>query len=152
MYRLLILIFCLTCSLSLIAQECIKNEHPFDYKAQGNYPPAPLFSPKERATFLPQVPKVNLITGEYCEEACDLIVEGIEPLSIRRFYNHFSGPNERVYGHWRINPEAFMLFNFESIGGCQTFAAAGERNSSFLLYERQIGSDYVLDAAKKKCL
>ena len=40
-------------------------------------------------------PKVNPITGEYCEEELDLVVAGSQPLSIRRFYNS-SSPYSRL--------------------------------------------------------
>ncbi|MCH9625149.1 MAG: hypothetical protein S4CHLAM123_03180 [Chlamydiales bacterium] len=148
MYRLFILIACLV-SLSLSAQDTPK-EHSFDCKLQGEFSPAPLFAPMEGSTFLPQIPKVNLVTGEYCEDECDLVIAGVEPLSIRRFYNHFSGHNERIYGHWRINPEASMLFNFEAIGKSQTFAYVGERNSSFFLYEQPVEHGFIIQADKNK--
>ena len=109
-----------------------------------------LFSPKERLAFLPQIPKINVVTGEYCDEECDLQVAGIEPLSINRFYNHHTGLYNRCYGHWRVNPETFMLFNFEKIGGGQTFTAVGESNSSFFVYEQPVNSGYVIDAAKNR--
>lgn len=55
-------------------------------------------------------PKVNPITGEYAEEEVDLIVAGAEPLSLRRFYNHFS-PYDPRYASWRYNPEHFFVAN-----------------------------------------
>lgn len=58
------------------------------------------------------IPKVNPLTGEYCEEECDLIVAGSQPLSLRRFYNHF-GPLDRRYANWRYNPESFLVANLE---------------------------------------
>lgn len=145
MNRLFFLIACLI-SFSLLAKE---EGDLFDFKA-GLLTPQPLFTPIEKSAFLPQVPKVNLVTGEYCEDACDLIVAGIEPLSIRRFYNHFSARGERIYGHWRINPEAFMLFNFESVDGSQTFVGIGERNSSFFCYERPLGNGFAMGEDKNK--
>lgn len=141
--RRLILIFCLVTS-------SLQGAHPFDYKAECAYIPSPLFPPKDQFTFLPQIPKVNLITGEYCEDECDLVVAGVEPLSIRRFYNHFSGHNERIYGHWRVNPETLAFFNFEPFQGYKTFVAAGEKNSSFFLYERFVGNNISFDGENNK--
>ena len=145
MRRFFFLITLLMFTFSLSAKEAL-----FHVNAKRDYIPAPLFSPKDKSSFLPQVPKVNLITGEYCEDACDLIVAGIEPLSVRRFYNHFSGHDERIYGHWRINPEAFMFFNFEAYEGSRTFTAVGERNSCFFLYEQSVDNGFGLDVYKNK--
>src|SRR6185503_3704686 len=102
---------------------------------RGEFAATPLFSlPTEGNPFTPQVPKVNLITGEYCEESCDLVVAGIEPLSFRRFYNHFTARSYQIYGHWHINPEAYMFFHFEHLN--QTpFVAFGERNNTFFRYD-----------------
>ncbi len=147
MHRFFILIACFI-SCSLCAQE--DEVRFFDFNALAKNAPSPLFSPVDKSVLLPQVPKVNLITGEYCEDACDLVVAGAQPLSIRRFYNHFSGHGERIYGHWRINPEAFMLFNFESTEGRQTLAGVGEPNSSFFCYEKQVDNGFVIDGDKNK--
>lgn len=108
--------------------------------------PSRLFAPQERSAFLPQLPKVNLMTGEYCEEVCDLVVAGAEPLSLRRFYAHFSGASEKIYGHWRVNPETLMLFNFEGEG--HPFVGMGERTNAFLIYDSQIGNQFVFDLSK----
>jgi len=107
-------------------------------------PPVPC-APREKSTFLPQVPKVNLVTGEYCEEACDLVVAGSEPLSLRRFYNHFSGMYERMYGHWRINPETLMLFNFEQVGDSKVFVGSGEKNGAFYLHDIAKGNSFEIN-------
>ena len=71
-------------------------------------------------------PKVNPITGEYCEEDVDLIVAGSQPLSVRRFYNS-SSPYDPRYATWRYNPESFFVANLEW-GGQELFAAIGERD------------------------
>ncbi len=118
------------------------QEQPWKIKSELESPISP-FAPVEKSSFVPQVPKVNLVTGEYCEESCDLVVAGIEPLSIRRFYNHIYARQEQIYGHWRINPETFVLFNFENEFGFPRFLGIGEANSNFLLYDR-VGNDYVI--------
>jgi YD repeat-containing protein len=114
-------------------------------------PPPATFIPKEYAICNPQLPKVNVITGEYCEEECDLIVAGTEPLSYRRFYDHL-GHKDTVYGHWRINPECFMLLNFELSRFChrdyQKLAGCGREDGSIILYERGVDNAYVFDLFK----
>lgn len=110
--------------------------------------PRRLFAPMEKSSFLPQIPKVNLATGEYCEEACDLVVAGSEPISIRRFYSHSSGHSEQMYGHWRMNPETFMLFNFEPAQKSKTYVGTGKKNGSFVLYDQGITSGFRLNPDK----
>ncbi len=89
--------------------------------------------------------KVNIITGEYAEEEVDLVVAGIEPLSYRRFYNHL-GAKDKTYGHWRINPECYMRFNFEKRQ--ENLVAVGEENGTLLLYCPQTTCHYQLDSSK----
>lgn len=112
--------------------------------------PHRLFAPTERSTFLPQIPKVNLATGEYFEDSCDLVVAGSEPISIRRFYNHTSGHFEQIYGHWRVNPETFMLFNFEPAQKTETYVGAGGTNGSFALFDNKVASGFTLKPVKNK--
>lgn len=57
-------------------------------------------------------PKVNPITGEYCEEELDLVVAGSQPISVRRFFNS-SSPYDPRYATWRYNPECFFVANLE---------------------------------------
>ncbi len=73
-------------------------------------------------------PKVNPITGEYCEEELDLVVAGSQPLSVRRFYNS-SSPYDPRYATWRYNPESFFVANLEW-GGQELFAAIGDIDGS----------------------
>jgi len=113
-------------------------------------PPPATFSPKEFSTFNPQLPKVNVITGEYCEEECDLIIAGIEPLSYRRFYGHH-GHKDECYGHWRINPECLFLFNFET-REYPKYGAVGSENGGFSLYENGHGNVYTFDAQKNRSI
>ncbi len=75
-------------------------------------------------------PKVNPITGHYCEEELDLVVAGSQPLSARRFYNS-EGPYDPRYASWRYNPETFMAANFE-LNLQEIFAAFGERDGSLI--------------------
>ena len=81
-------------------------------------------------------PKVNLATGEYVEEAIDLVIAGAEPISLRRFYHHMSSLEER-WGNWRINPESRLVANFEwkdskrfaSVGGPEGAITCMERHT-----------------------
>ncbi|NGX55334.1 MAG: tRNA nuclease WapA [Chlamydiae bacterium] len=134
-------------------QESFPSEDLFDFnmsiKNDGVLaaPPA-VFSHKAPSTYIPQIPKVNVITGEYCEEEEDLVVAGIEPISIRRFYNH-NGHKNQAYGHWNINPETLMLFNFTSNRN-PTYAGAGDENGGLILCEKAYNGGYVIDPGRNK--
>ena len=73
--RLFILLFFLLSSVFAKDNELIYNIQP------------ELVSTVSRPDY---IPKVNVISGEYCEEAIDLVVAGCEPLSVRRFYYHLA--------------------------------------------------------------
>lgn len=126
-------------SAGLMELECNTQENVFS---------PPSVSQKEISNFASAFPKVNVITGEYCEEECDLIVTGIEPLSFRRFYEHL-GYKDQVYGHWRVNPECFMLYNFELSNSFhpdyKKFVGIGEVNGSFYNYEKNEGTRFCID-------
>ena len=78
-------------------------------------------------------PKVNPITGDLLEEEADLIVAGIEPLSVRRFYNH-TATYEPRYGGWRYNPES-SLWPISNGPQQERFAAAGEFDGSIASFK-----------------
>jgi RHS repeat-associated protein len=88
-------------------------------------------------------PKVNPITGEYCEEEADLIVAGSQPLSVRRFYSHFA-PYDPRFASWRYNPESFFVANLEW-GGQTIFAAVGEADGGICTYQRSNTRAYTFD-------
>jgi RHS repeat-associated protein len=126
--------------------------NPWDLQTSAGRPPTPppTFAAKESTAFA-HLPKVNVITGEYCEEALDLQIAGIEPLSIRRFYNHTVGIFNAIYGHWRFNPESYVIFNFEAFDkGDQTLVAAGTPEGSFFLYERPLNQGFQIDVGKHR--
>lgn len=79
-------------------------------------------------------PKVNPITGEYCEEEIDLSVAGACPLFVRRFYNS-KAPYDPRYAHWRYNPECFFVANFEWPEQ-EIFASLGEADVSICSFSR----------------
>ncbi len=108
-------------------------------------PPPAVFSHNETSSFLP---KVNVITGEYHEEEIDLVVAGCEPISIRRFYNHLGHKNQ-AYGHWNINPETLMLFNFwKGLVKSEPFMGVGDEGGNFILCEKKRGDRFTFDSAK----
>lgn len=88
-------------------------------------------------------PKVNPITGEYCEEELDLVVAGSQPLSVRRFYNSCA-PYDPRYASWRYNPESFFVANLEW-GGQEIFAAIGEVDGSVCSLKRSATIPYTFD-------
>lgn len=92
------------------------------------------------------IPKVNPITGEYCEEELDLVVTGITPLSIRRFYNS-KAPYDPRYAHWRYNPESFFVANFEWPEQ-KIFASIGDYDGSICSFKHTDSSFYLLDIPK----
>lgn len=81
-------------------------------------------------------PKVNPMTGEYIEEACDLVVAGSTPLSARRFYNHMAPPT-CLYGNWRMNPESLIKANFENQELPQNVAIGQQEGGCILLDGRR---------------
>jgi hypothetical protein len=89
------------------------------------------------------IPKVNPISGEYCEEEMDLMVAGSQPLSIRRFYNHLA-PYDPRYASWRYNPESFCVANLEWKNQ-EIFAAIGDSNGSICSFQRSNANHYVFD-------
>lgn len=103
-----------------------------------------VFEPEE---ILASLSKVNVVTGEYCDEECDLVVAGIEPLSLKRFYSHFAAYHHHLTGHWRVLPQTHMLFDF---GNAKRYVLAGELNGSSLLYESRIGNALKIDTQKHK--
>lgn len=110
--------------------------------AQANFGPNQIQAAKEiRASDLEITPRfvthalvpqylhnVNVVTGEYVEKEEDLVVDGSEPISFRRFYRHLSPPDLR-YGSWSINPETALIANFEW-KELPIFASVGEKEGA----------------------
>jgi len=96
-------------------------------------------------------PKVNPITGEYTEAEVDLVVAGAQPLSVRRFYNHFS-PYEPRYASWCYNPESFCTANLEWKGQ-ETFIAIGDGDGSISALKRSPsnGLHFIFQPSKGFC-
>ena len=76
------------------------------------------------------IPKVNVISGEYCEEAIDLVIAGCEPLSVRRFYYHLA-PKDLRCGSWILNPEVYSIANLDyGHKGTHQFASLGDETGA----------------------
>lgn len=88
-------------------------------------------------------PKVNPITGEYCEEELDLVVAGSQPLSVRRFYNS-SSPYDPRYATWRYNPESFFVANLEWKNQ-ELFAAIGDLDGTVCSLKPSATLSYTFD-------
>lgn len=95
----------------------------------------------------PVASKVNVVTGEYYEEECDLVVAGSQPVTLRRFYGHF-GPYHRAYNFWRFNPEHFCAANFEWQEQ-PTFAAAGQADGRVCCYDIKSSGFFTFNPAKQ---
>lgn len=81
-------------------------------------------------------PRVNVITGEYLEEECDLEVAACDSLSFRRFYGHFAS-HDPFTNFWRFNPEHFCEANL-SYPHIPLFVSVGQAD----------GNIHSLDGAK----
>src|SRR3990167_4645707 len=104
-------------------------------------PPPPIFTPSI-------IPKVDVVSGEYCEQEIDFLLAGCEPLTIRRFYSH-KGHKNPAYGHWKINPESLMLFNFYR-DNPNSFAGFGCASGGFIVCEERVGEQFFFDIKKHK--
>ncbi len=58
------------------------------------------------------LPTVDPVTGTYLEEATDLVVAGVEPIAVSRFYCSLAPTDDRC-GNWLFNPETYLAANFE---------------------------------------
>lgn len=85
------------------------------------------------SSYVKITPRVDVISGEYLEEACDLVVAGSQPLSVRRFYNHFASYHD-AYNFWRFNPEHYCVANF-SWKEQKCFAAIGHANGNITCFD-----------------
>lgn len=82
---------------------------------------------------------VNVINGDYCEAATDLVIAGPDALLLQRFYNS-KNPLSDQPGGWRILPERFLIIGrdpSDKTGNKNlkwTCAFAGERSGGILPY------------------
>jgi len=86
---------------------------------------------------------VNVINGDYCEAATDLVITGPDALILQRFYSTKDSVNGTQKGGWRIFPERFLVVGKDrsrksSASGKDQFdwtlAFTGERSGGILPY------------------
>lgn len=96
-------------------------------------------------------PKVNVISGDYMEEACDLVVAGAQPLTLRRFYSQNNG-YQPGYNFWRFNPEHCCAGNFElkeDFPGEVPFVAICDANGSISCLHKSGSKEFSFDMSKQ---
>ncbi len=76
---------------------------------------------------------VNIISGEYCESATDLVIAGPDALILQRFYSA-----NNLGGEWSIFPQRFLVIGKDpsetSHEQFKALAFAGERSGGILPY------------------
>jgi YD repeat-containing protein len=86
---------------------------------------------------------VNVINGDYCESATDLVITGPDALVLQRFYSTKDVMTGSQAGGWRIYPQRFLVIGKDSSGkSCTvgkdqfewTSAFTGERSGGILPY------------------
>jgi Domain of unknown function (DUF6531) len=86
---------------------------------------------------------VNVINGDYCESATDLVITGPDALVLQRFYSTKDVITGIQVGGWRILPQRFLVIGKDSSGKSCTVgkdrfewasAFTGERSGSILPY------------------
>ncbi|MGA8164426.1 MAG: RHS repeat-associated core domain-containing protein, partial [Waddliaceae bacterium] len=87
--------------------------------------------------------KVNVINGDYCEVATDLIIKGPDDLVMQRYYSNSNYITGNGKGGWRIFPQCWLTVGKDPKGNhChvsgttyhRTYAYTGERSGSILTY------------------
>lgn len=86
---------------------------------------------------------VNIINGDYCESATDLVIAGPDTLILQRFYSTKDLITGTQKGGWRILPQRFLIMGKDPLDkscmmGKERFegilAFAGERSGGILPY------------------
>lgn len=86
---------------------------------------------------------VNVINGDYCESATDLVIAGPDILILQRFYSTKDTVAGTQAGGWRIFPQRFLIVGNDFLGkSCivgkdqfaWTSAFVGERSGGILPY------------------
>lgn len=86
---------------------------------------------------------VNVINGDYCESATDLVITGPDALVLQRFYSTKDTIEGVQGGGWKILPQRFLVIGKDGSGkSCTvgknrfewTFAFTGERSGGILPY------------------
>jgi RHS repeat-associated protein len=76
---------------------------------------------------------VNVLNGDYCESATDLVIAGPDLLLLQRFYNSKDYSTGNQAGGWRMLPQRFLVKGKDS-SGKWIRAFAGERSGGILPY------------------
>jgi RHS repeat-associated protein len=93
---------------------------------------------------------MNVLTGDYCESATDLVVQGPDSFILQRFYNSKNYVTGQHTGGWRILPQTLLIVGNDlnnksrKIGQDQfnwTYAFSGERSGGILTYSGWRRSD-----------
>lgn len=86
---------------------------------------------------------VNVINGDYCESATDLMITGPDALMLQRFYTTKNLKKDNRPGGWKILPQRFLVIGKSPSGkACTvgkdrfewTLALTGERSGGILPY------------------
>lgn len=87
---------------------------------------------------------VNVINGDYCESATDLIIAGPDSLILQRYYNTRDYVTGEQPGGWRIFPQRFLVIGKDPNGQIiqdeengkmeGAYAFVGERSGGILTY------------------
>ena len=86
---------------------------------------------------------VNVINGDYCESATDLLITGPDALVLQRFYSTKDAITGVQAGGWRMLPQRFLVIGKDASGKSCTVgkdrfewisAFTGERSGGILPY------------------
>jgi hypothetical protein len=77
---------------------------------------------------------VNVINGDYCESATDLVITGPDSLILQRFYSTKNPITGTQGGGWRILPERFLIVGKDPLGNPLAFT--GDRSGSTFPYSK----------------
>ena len=103
------------------------------HKLSAEYSPAKLISTEaDPEAFIEN--SVNVINGDYCESATDLVIRP-DLLVLQRFYNATDYITGAQVGGWRIFPERFLVIGQSDLNSKEYLLAfAGERSGGILPY------------------
>lgn len=87
---------------------------------------------------------VYALTGQYCESSRDLVIRGIEPLALQRYYGGY------YLGDWGINADGQFSKSWENIS--KPFYKIKNEFGSLLIYSPQTINGKKENRIKPKCL
>lgn len=78
---------------------------------------------------------VNVINGDYCESAADLVITGPDALILQRFYSTRDSVTGTHLGSWRMLPERFLVVGKDpSANSSKVLAFTGDRSGGIFPY------------------